>query len=480
MSLAAALDRMIDWFIPAEFAHEREKRQRARMFLISHFFGPVIGNSIPGYLYVLNIDRGFNVAVLAAAINAFWLYPIVLRLTGRYNLLALVSVQNLLFAILWGCWFYGGTSSPFLPWLLVVPILAFFYMGSDRSTRLWVLGLISTNLVGFYGIYSLGTPDQRIPLSSLETIGIVSTLAAAVYVSMMALYYAKILASQVELESVMKGHLATGAELRRATVEAERAGVAKADFLAKMSHELRTPLNAVIGYSQILLEDAAEEGDTETAADLEKIHGAGHHLLRLVNEVLDLSKIEAGKMELSPETIELSGFVREAVDSHREAAVTNGNTVSLDLQEPLGTIVCDAMKVQQALGQLLDNAVKFTKGGEITVSVHREMTDRGEEVVMAVRDTGIGIAADILPSLFEKFSVADDTSTSKYGGTGLGLTLSLALCRLMGGDVAAESEVGKGSCFTLRLPTALPTPSLLSGGDLAEAALGDELEAVAA
>jgi signal transduction histidine kinase len=455
MSLAA-LDRLIDWFIPAELAGERETRQRARMFLISHFLGPFIGSTIPGYLYLLNIDRGPHVLVLAASIVAFWAYPPVLRLTGRYNLLALVSVQNLLFCVLWGCYFYGGMSSPFLPWLVVVPILGFFYMGSDASARVQIVGLISANLVAFWAIYELRPPPSDLSLASLQTIGIVSTLAAAGYVSMMALYYAKILASQVELESVMKGHLSTAAELRQATADAERASAAKAEFLAKMSHELRTPLNAVIGYSQILLEDAADEGDLEDAADLEKIHGAGHHLLKLVNEVLDLSKIEAGRMELSPEEFDVSSFLSDAVERMQDAAAKNGNTLTLKADRRLGTIVCDATKAAQALGQVLDNAVKFTQDGKIEVTARRQMSDRGEEVAISVRDTGVGIAPEALPNLFEKFIVADDSSTSKYGGTGLGLALSLKLVRLMGGDITVESTVGTGSCFTLRLPASPP------------------------
>ena len=220
-----------------------------------------------------------------------------------------------------------------------------------------------------------------------------------------------------------------------------------------MSHELRTPLNAVIGYSQILLEDAEAEDDSEAAVDLEKIHEAGHHLLRLINEVLDLSKIEAGKMELFIETMDAGALIRDAVEGCRKLADKNGNTVTLALDARLGTINCDARKLEQALTQILDNAAKFTEKGSIVVTAARESAGAGEEIVVAVRDTGIGIARDVLPSLFEKFSVADDSSSSKYGGTGLGLALSQKLCRLMGGDVIVESELGIGSCFTIRLPT---------------------------
>ena len=447
------LNQLLDWFIPPQMNTERESRQRARMFLISHFFGPFIGIVIPAYLYVLDGERGLTVNVLAASIVAFWVYPIVLRVTGRYHMLALLSVQNLLFAILWGCYFYGGVSSPFLPWLLTVPLLAFFYLGPGQWSRLAVLGLMGGNFALFYVAYLVGGSfPTQVTLESMQMLGIISTLGASGYVTMMALYYARILSSGVELETEMKGHLTTAAELRRATVEAERAGAAKAEFLAKMSHELRTPLNAVIGYSQMLLEDAHAEGDAASAKDLEKIHGAGHHLLRLINEILDLSKIEAGKMELTAEVVDIATLLHDTVESHRGAATANGNELTLEAAPGLGSMVCDQTKVRQAISQLLSNATKFTQKGRITVAVSRTE----EQVVVAVRDTGIGIPAEIIPSLFEKFSVAEDASTSKYGGTGLGLALSLKLARLMGGDLTAESRVGEGSCFTLVLPTTAP------------------------
>jgi signal transduction histidine kinase len=468
------LDRLVDWFIPPVLAADRESRKQARIFLISHLFGPFIGNVVPAALYVLDPTPGYDVAVLAASITAFWVFPPILRATGRYNLLALVSVQNLIFCILWSCYFYGGVSSPTLPWVLTIPLLAFFYLGSAPSLRLVVLGLFAANVAGFCAAYWLGRPAPNdMPSSSLQGLGIVSTIAASLYVAMMAFYYAKILASGMELEGEMKEHLATAAELRRATAEAERAGAAKAEFLAKMSHELRTPLNAVIGYSQMLLEDATDEGDASSAADLETIHSAGHHLLRLVNEVLDLSKIEAGKMELFTETLEAAPLLAEIVESFRAPALANGNELSLELDDRLGTCVWDAKKVQQAISQILDNAAKFTHNGRIAVSATRRLASNGDEIVIDVRDTGIGISAKVIPTLFEKFSVAEDSTTSKYGGTGLGLALGRKLCRLMGGDICVTSEFGAGSCFSIRLPTSAsdPIPTLAPVQDSPEAGL---------
>jgi signal transduction histidine kinase len=312
--------------------------------------------------------------------------------------------------------------------------------------------MFAVNLAIFSCFYLFGYPIKNVPIAAMQGLGLVSTAAASIYVAMMALYYAKIQASQSELESEMREHMTTASELRRATEEAERAGAAKADFLAKMSHELRTPLNAVIGYSQILLEDAEDEEDVESIADLTKIHGAGQHLLKLVNEILDLSKIEAGKMELDLEEIHLAELLSEIISAARPAAVKNGNEVVCRLASNLGTALCDAGKFRNMAGQLLDNAMKFTHNGKVEVVAERQVDELGDDLVVRVIDTGIGIAPDQMANLFEKFTVADDSSTSKYGGTGLGLALSQRLCKLMGGEIAVESEVDKGSCFTIRLP----------------------------
>jgi signal transduction histidine kinase len=451
--ILAALDRLVSYFIPPEVAADRDARNRAHVFLVSHILGPFIGNVVPIALYVLDPVPGYQVAVLAISITAFWIFPFLLRAGAPYNPLALVSIQNLIFCILWSCYFYGGVTSPTLPWVLVIPLLAFFYLGSSKSLRLIVMVMFTANLAIFSSFYLFGYPIKNdLPVAAMQGLGLVSTVAASLYVAMMALYYAKILASQTELESEMRQHMATASALRLATEEADRAGAAKAEFLAKMSHELRTPLNAVIGYSQILLEHAEDEGDSESIADLNKIHSAGQHLLKLVNEVLDLSKIEAGKMELDLEETNLAALLIEIVEAVRPAARKNGNEIFCTIAANLGTALCDAGKFRNMAGQLLDNAVKFTHNGKVEVVAERQRDGSCDDLVIHVIDTGIGIAADQITNLFEKFTVADDSSTSKYGGTGLGLALSQKLCKLMGGEVFVESELGKGSCFTVRLP----------------------------
>ena len=214
----------------------------------------------------------------------------------------------------------------------------------------------------------------------------------------------------------------------------------------------------MIGYSQILLEDAEAEGDAATVDDLNKIHGAGQHLLKIVNAVLDLSKIEAGKMDLFVETVDFAALVRSAAERCRKRAADNGTGLRLELDRDLGLVRCDAHKTEQSLFHIIDNAAKFTQGGSILVSAARTHGASGDEVMVAVRDTGIGIPADALPGLFRQFDGVEDATSSKYGGTGVGLALSQKLCRLMGGDVLVESEHGVGSCFTIRLPAGGASP----------------------
>jgi signal transduction histidine kinase len=450
--LIAALDLLVNYFIPADIAADRDARNRAHVFLVSHILGPFIGSVVPIALYVLDPAPGYEVAVLAISIVAFWVFPFVLRAGAPYNPLALVSIQNLTFCILWSCYFYGGVTSPTLAWVLVIPLLAFFYLGSSKTLRLIVMTMFAANLAIFSCFYLFGYSIKNdLPVAAMQGLGLVSTIAASLYVAMMALYYAKIQASQTELEGEMRQHMATASALRLATEEAERAGAAKAEFLAKMSHELRTPLNAVIGYSQILLEDAEDEGDSQSIADLNKIHSAGQHLLKLVNEVLDLSKIEAGKMELDLAETDLAVLLGEIVQAAMPAARKNGNEISCAIAD-LGTALCDAGKFRNMTGQLLDNAAKFTQNGKIEFVAERLLEGADDELVIQVIDTGIGISPDQISHLFEKFTVADDSSTSKYGGTGLGLALSQKLCKLMGGEIFVESEVGKGSRFTIRIP----------------------------
>jgi len=244
-------------------------------------------------------------------------------------------------------------------------------------------------------------------------------------------------------------------ELLRTRRDAEAANSAKSRFLASMSHELRTPLNAIIGYSEMLEEEVTERGDDALLPDLQKIHAAGRHLLSLINDVLDLSKIEAGKMELFPETFGVRAMLDDVLATVQPLVARNRNTLVLDCPGEPGTMHTDLTRIRQVLLNLLSNASKFTEAGAITLRVRRDGA-AGETVVFAVEDTGIGMTPDQLARLFEAFTQAEASTARRFGGTGLGLTISRRFCRMMGGDIAVESAPGRGSTFTARVPTTLP------------------------
>ena len=245
-------------------------------------------------------------------------------------------------------------------------------------------------------------------------------------------------------------------ELLKARQDAEAANTAKSQFLAHMSHELRTPLNAIIGYSEMVEEEVGDLGHPELAPDLQKIRAAGRHLLALINDILDLSKIEAGKLELFLEPFEVRQVVEEVATTVRPLVEKNANRLELVCGPGLGTMHADLVKVRQALLNLLSNASKFTERGTITLSAERERNGDGREwMVFAVRDSGIGMTPEQMGRLFEAFSQADASTSRRYGGTGLGLAITRRFCQMMGGDVVVASEPGKGSTFTVRLPAAL-------------------------
>ena len=455
----AALDRFLDWFIPPDMLANREQRHSARMFLVSHTFGPILGNVLPLYLLFTGYERDYRLIVFIAAITIFWAYPFALRAFGRYRLLVTLSVQNLIFVIVWACFHYGGPSSPFLPWALVIPLLAFLYVG--RATwMVWTLpALLALNLVGFSILYVVQGGYPAVDLNQLHTLGLLSIASAACYVSMMALYYANVLSSQVELEREVRDHLATAAGLQRAVAQAERAGLAKSEFVASMSHELRTPLNAVIGYSQLVLEESRHALQDEAVRDLERIRDAGKDLLRLVNGVLDFSKIDAGKMEPAYEVVNVGRFIADVVAANRPAMEENGNTVLVLTHPDLGEAELDAHLLANALCHVLENAGKFTHNGTIAVSAERRCGPSGQDILFRVKDTGVGMARDKVESIFDAFSGLADTSATKYGGAGIGLALARRICHLLGGNVSAESVLGQGSVFTLAIPAKAPARS---------------------
>jgi signal transduction histidine kinase len=241
-------------------------------------------------------------------------------------------------------------------------------------------------------------------------------------------------------------------QLELARDAAETANTSKSQFLANMSHELRTPLNAIIGYSDLLIEEAEELEAQDLVPDLEKIRSSGKHLLGLINDVLDLSKIEAGKMEVSLETFDVGEVIAAATSMVGPMIEKNGNTLELIIDEHLGTMHADLTRVRQILLNLLSNASKFTANGRVTLEAARELDDGRHWIVFGVRDTGIGMTPEQRARLFQPFTQADPSTTRKYGGTGLGLSITKRFCELMDGTIGVESEPGVGTVFTVRLP----------------------------
>jgi signal transduction histidine kinase len=229
----------------------------------------------------------------------------------------------------------------------------------------------------------------------------------------------------------------------------------KSQFLANMSHELRTPLNAIIGVSEMLREDAeAAKQDTEP---LDRVLGAGRHLLALINDILDLSKIEAGRMELQLETFPLAPLIADVAKTIEPLAAKNANQVAVKCDGAIGTLHADQMRLRQALLNLMSNANKFTERGSIAIDVRQGQEDGRDCVIIEVADTGIGMTPEQMGKLFQEFSQASAGTAAKYGGTGLGLAISKRFCQMMGGDITVESEPGRGSTFTIRLPRIVET-----------------------
>jgi signal transduction histidine kinase len=233
-----------------------------------------------------------------------------------------------------------------------------------------------------------------------------------------------------------------------AKIAADKANQSKSSFLANMSHELRTPLNAIIGYSEMMQEEVEDLGVAELKPDLQKVVAAARHQLGLVNDILDLSKIEAGKMTLSLGDFDIAILVREVASTVQPLMARNSNTLTVECPGSIGSMQADQTKVRQTLLNLLSNASKFTEKGTIRLTALRS----DSTVALTVADSGIGMTPEQLARLFQAFTQAEASTSAKYGGTGLGLALSRNFCRLMGGDITVTSEYGKGSTFTVTLP----------------------------
>ena len=444
---------LIDWFIPAELRYERSELSLSRNFVFTHLFGPLISQSILLFLYWSDPQGGWPMWTIFVCVWTFWLLPVFLKFSGDLYLSATLSVQLLAFVSLFGAFFYGGASSPFLPWLIVSLLLGFFYL-SKRP--LVVIAMFTLNLAVFFSAYLVFGFVERVARENLVTVSWISIFSATVYMAWMAVYYANMLSTRGELQRETEQHRATMSRLREAKKLADEANRARSIFLAKMSHEFRTPLNAVIGYSEIVIETVENsDKDPQKKVDLLRINAAGKHLLSLLTDVLDLSRIENDEIDVQVAKFDLNQFVADVVSNTGTLVAQNNNRFVVNCPARLGLISTDATKLRQAALNLISNASKFTKDGAITLDVRRERSSVGDWIELQVADTGIGISQEEVGKLFTNFRQASHSTASRYGGTGLGLAHSQKLCGLLGGRIAVTTEVGKGSTFTIRIPANL-------------------------
>lgn len=347
-----------------------------------------------------------------------------------------------------------GVAAPVRTSSIAVPI-AYSALGMLMILMIWLLHCLIVRPVRILATVARaigdGQLDQPIDTTGIDEIGQLQRALRQMATDLRDREQALLERSAQVIE-----HQRVELELTRQRDVAEAASEAKSAFLAVMSHELRTPLTAIIGYSQ-LLERMLTAGDYSTAAsDLQRISDAGQHLLSLVNDVLDLARIAAGRLEVTVERVDVPALVQGVTATVRPLVAQNRNTLRVTCPEQTAAIFTDPLKLRQALLNLLANAAKFTEAGEIELRVAEEQIDGARWVAFAVVDTGIGIPTDQLGKLFKPFVQLDDSLSRRYGGTGLGLSLSQRICRLLGGDISVESRAGVGSVFTIRLPASAP------------------------
>ncbi len=458
---------LINWFIPPERIRGRTNIELARIFVFTHLFGPLIAQPMAVYLYVVEPVHNYAFYTIAAAISAFWLLPFLLKLSGNMTVMALLSFQGLASASLFGTYHWGGFSSPFLPWLIISLLLGFFYL--SKRVKL-VLTLFAADIVVFLAVFLQWGFPERVPIEDLHYLGWLSIVAATTYMSWMALYYARMVAMRTELQVEAERYLQASAELQKAREISERVGQERSQFFSKMSHELRTPLNAIIGYSELLLEDSEETADdnTQRSRDIGRINAAGKHLLSLVSDVLDSETLESDATN-----IQVQNFTLKSLCDHVEASALpliekNGNRLIVDCPQPDETIATDRQKLQQMLINLLSNAAKFTKNGQVTMRLVVEDGLADDRLHAEVIDTGIGISKENVAKLFDQYIQADATISNRFGGTGIGLSIARKFSMLLGGSINVESSPGKGSRFYIDIPANLKPKDMSNGQDNTE------------
>jgi signal transduction histidine kinase/ActR/RegA family two-component response regulator len=437
------------------------------MWFYTHLFGPFVAMAIPAVLFAIDPEPWPHVYIVVALMAGFWLIPFALKLwPSLYHALSIISICNRVLLVAIGCYLYGGAGSPFLAWLLLTPMTMLYGLGTKPMVKPLALAVPLIAVAGIYVATLVHPFPQHIPMENLVVPGLISLCGVIFYIYRMALYYADVVDNRSELLKEIERHQATHKELEialktaedhrrqaeNAQLDAEQANQAKTLFLARMSHELRTPLNAIMGYSELLLEDDLVSRSKQEVEDLNRIGAAGRHLLGMVNDMLDITRIEASRVTLYSDIVDMDQLLAETLDAAKRAAPPNGNQFRLAGQEKVGTILGDATKIRQSILNLLSNAAKFTKQGAIILSSRLYMDGDQEWLDISVSDTGIGIAEADHEKIFSVFTQAHEQIAVQYGGSGLGLSLSQNLCRLMGGSITLSSTLGDGATFTIHLP----------------------------
>lgn len=467
--------KLIKLFLRPNTIANRTDRELAFVFIFTHLFGPLLVQPMWAYLWYITTDEKQHLILLMGMTLSFAALPFFLHWTGRIRLLSMISFQMLAGTSLFASFHYGGFNSPFLPWFIVSLLLGLFYQSRNYQI---VLGLFTIDVVIFAVLVMNNEYRQSISISQMDILGWLSIGSATIYVTWMALYYSRIVGLKAELEGeVERGRLASE-KLESARATAEELGRQRSKFFSKMGHELRTPLNAIIGYSEILIEDLEDEGQKEDPhhADLVRIRAAGKHLMSLVSRVLDNDTIIQGDDHIEVSSVQLCDICESVSATAMPSVKKAGNQFIVNCHDPDAILVTDATKLRQVIINLLSNAAKFTNDGVVMLDlVVVERADR-KILKVAVSDTGIGIPADKLKSIFRNYEQADVETVAKYGGTGIGLALSKNLTHLMGGEISVKSTPGRGSCFTAWIPASfdqLNLPHLAPKKVLLEKTLSD-------
>ncbi len=437
------LNELIEWFIPMRgIGLELDDLRRYRLVVIFSFLiapsGIIFG--------IIRIIEG-NYSLATFLLVTFFLIigvPFYLKYNNQLYAAGHTFLLILFFSLNIVTFFEGGLEGTALVWISGLPLVAILIMGK-RSGLLWG-GIVLTNIIIYFILNSI---DPSFPPALLKTKPLhrfFSLIGFSIILIGLALLYER------AKETILTKLELSNEELIQARDNADAANQTKSEFLANMSHEIRTPLNALIGYTELLLEEAEERNLDNFIADLKKIQLAEQTLLSLVNDILDISRIEAGKIDISKEYFSLDDFIEDALREFYPTIQQSTNSFSLDKPALLGMMYSDAKKIKQCLFNLLSNAFKFTTKGKIKLKIRLYKINEEKWIKFQVMDTGIGISEEQMKNLFEQFYQGDASITRKYEGTGLGLAISKKLCRLLGGTITVKSTLGKGSTFTISLP----------------------------